>query len=329
MKILFVDIQYDYGDPKRGPNLIGDGFKRAIEALGHSVVPFYYDDDLTGSPALQKRLLDAADHERPDLITFCLFRDQFKTETLKQLSSRYRTINWFGDDTWRFDGFSSVFGPCFTDVVTTDQFSIQKYRALGVKNVHYSQWAAIDTEGKSVWDGKYDFDVTFVGQFHPFRDWFCSQLRKRGLAVECFGRGWKNGPVSAVEMNRIFATSKISLNLSNSVSFDARYLMTHPRALAYALKSKKNRSQIKARNFEIPFFGGFQLTEYVPGLEAHLEIGTELVCYKDVDDAELLARHYLENDSEREKIREAGYVSAIQRHGYIHRWEQILGAMAR
>jgi spore maturation protein CgeB len=61
MKILFVDLQYDYGIKSRGLNLIGqDGFKKSMEQLGHDVVPFYYDEYLSGGSALQKALLDTA-----------------------------------------------------------------------------------------------------------------------------------------------------------------------------------------------------------------------------------------------------------------------------
>jgi spore maturation protein CgeB len=323
-----VDIQYDYGDPSRGLNLIGQyGFKQAIESLGHQVIPFYYDDDLAGSSDLQTRLLEAADREKPELIVFCLFRDQFKPETLRVLSAKYRTLNWFGDDTWRFDSFSSQYGPCFTYAVTTDKFSVSRYHEIGVKNVILSQWAAIDTQGESEWTGQYDYDVTFIGQHHPYREWFTSQLRRRGIRIECFGRGWANGPLSGPDMNRLFARSKISLNLGNSTSYDVRYLLSHPKALAYAVRSKKDRSQIKARNFEIPFFGGFQVTEYVPSIEDYLIPGHEVVCYRDLEEAELVIRYYLNHETERETLRRRSHQRAISEHGYSHRWEQIFKAL--
>ena len=50
VKVLFVDMQYDYGEKSRGLNSIGIlGFKKAFENLGHETVPFYYDDYLTSS----------------------------------------------------------------------------------------------------------------------------------------------------------------------------------------------------------------------------------------------------------------------------------------
>ena len=66
-------------------------------------------------------------------------------------------------------------------------------------------------------------------------------------------------------------------------------------------------SQIKARNFEIPYFGGFKLADYVPTLENYFDIGKDVVCYNDVDEAELLIRYYLENEEEREIIKNSAH----------------------
>jgi len=324
MKIVYVDLQYDYGKKERGKNIIGlDGFKKSFEDLGHQVVMFYYDEYLSDVTPLQQKLLNFADQHKPDLIFFSLFQDQFDTKTLDYLKSKYITINWFGDDQWRFDSFTSRYATHFTYCVTTDKFSIGKYKALGQNNIIYSQWAAINSHKIPEFAG-YLYDVTFVGGFHPYRKWFIESLQKRGLHVKAFGNGWENGPLSAEAMNKIFTSSKINLNLSNSNSFDLRYLLSHWKALPLLIKSKKSASQIKARNFEIPYFGGFQLTDYVPTIETYFELGKEIACYKDIDEAELLIRYYLENDDEREAIKNHAHQRAIIEHGYIHRLHSVL-----
>ena len=74
MKILYVDLQYDYGKKERGKNIIGlDGFKKSFESLGHSVVMFYYDEYLDNTLPMQKKLKDFADEVNPDVIFFSLF----------------------------------------------------------------------------------------------------------------------------------------------------------------------------------------------------------------------------------------------------------------
>lgn len=324
MKILYVDLEYDYGVKSRGINTIGhDGFKKSFEALGHDVVMFYYDDYLNNTAPLQNDLKAFADQTQPDLIFFSLFQDQFELDTLDYLKSKYTTVNWFGDDQWRFDNFTSLYANYFTYCITTDKFSIPKYRALGQSNIIYSQWAAIDSHDIPKFEG-YKYDVSFVGGFHPYRKWFIDTLKKRGVKIEAFGNGWENGPLSASEMNKLFVTSKINLNISNSNSFDVRYLLSYWKAIPLLFRSTKNASQIKARNFEIPFFGGFQLTDYVPTLENYFDIGKEIVCYKDVDEAELLINYHLENENERELIKTTSHNKALKEHGYIHRLQRIM-----
>lgn len=324
MKILYVDLEYDYGMKSRGINTIGhDGFKKSFETLGHDVVMFYYDNYLSNTIPLQNDLKAFADDTQPDLIFFSLFTDQFDIETLEALKSKYTTVNWFGDDQWRFDDFTSHYANHFTYCITTDKFSIPKYQILGQSNVIYSQWAAIDIHDIPVFKG-YKYDVSFVGGFHPYRKWFIDSLSKRGIKIEAFGNGWENGPLSANEMNELFTNSKINLNIGNSNSFDIRYLLSHWRVLLLHFRSTKNASQIKARNFEIPYFGGFQLTDYAPTIENYFDIGKEIVCYKDIDEAELLIRYYLNNEEERESIKKASHIKALEKHGYINRLEEVL-----
>ncbi len=324
MKILYVDLQYDYGLKARGRNFIGlDGFKKSFEDLGHHVEMFYYDEYLSNTQPMQHKLKECADKEKPDLIFFSIFQNQFEVDTLDYLKSKYITINWFGDDTWRFDNFTSKYANHFTYCITTDKFSILKYKKIDQSNIIYSQWAAINTHERPIFEG-YKYEVSFVGGFHPYRKWFIDNLKKRSINIEIFGNGWQNGSLSAKAMNKLFVNSKINLNIGNSNSFDIRYLFSGLRNFVNTFRSAKNSSQIKARNFEIPYFGGFQLTDYVPTIENYFDLGKEIVCYKDIDEAELLIKYYLENEDERESIKKSSHQNAINKHGYINRLESIL-----
>jgi spore maturation protein CgeB len=325
VKILFVDLEFDYGQVDRGKNNIGQmGFKASLEKLGHQVVPFYYDSYLKNDLVkLQIDLCKKADEENPDLIFFILFKDQFTPETLKYLKSKYKTANWFGDDTWRFDNFTNKFAPFFSYPITTDKFSLGKYRALGIQNVILSQWAAID-DNRKIEPLPYKYEVSFVGGHNRYRNWFVKKLEKCGVSLQCFGHGWPNGPLSNDDMISLFASSKINLNLSNSASFDLRYLITHPKNLAHTLHTNKHASQIKARNFEINYYAGFQLADYVPGLEDYYDIGKELACYSNPEEAVKLINYFLENEKERESIRDRGMAKARQSYTYISQLKKVL-----
>ena len=130
MKILYVDLEYDYGIESRGINHIGqDGFLKSFIDLGNEVVSLYYDDYLENIIPLQEKIKNLAKEVKPDLIFFCLFSNQFEIETLEYLKSKYVTINWFGDDPWRFGEFSSKYARHFSYCITTDKYA-KKY-ALG------------------------------------------------------------------------------------------------------------------------------------------------------------------------------------------------------
>lgn len=329
MKILFVDLEYDYGKKSRGINCIGQlGFKRSLERLGHNVVPFYYDEYLGSNlKKLQVDLIKKADETKPDLIFFILFQDQFEISTLEKLKEKYITYNWFGDDSWRFNDFTSKYATSFTYCSTTDKYSFHKYKDLGQSNIIMSQWAVINTPAPSIDKLDYEFDVSFVGGFNYARGWFVKMLEKNGIKVHTFGNGWSNGMVSLEKMNEIFLKSKINLNLSNSKCYDIRYVLSHPIHLAHTLKTKKDATQMKARHFEICYNGGFQLADFAAGLDDYLEIGKDVVCYKDVDEAINLIRYYLFQDEEREKIKQSGYNKSVAFHTYEHRLKEVISSI--
>lgn len=330
MKILLVDIEYDYGKKSHGLNTIRlFGYQAGMEKLGHNIVTFFYDNYLNDLQTLQEKVLLAADEHKPDLIFFILFKEQFYPETLDKLKEKYPTINWFGDDTWRFENFTKKFAPHFTYNITTDKYSISKYHDLGLKNVFLSQWAAIENVDVAPFSGQYKYDVTFVGAKNSARSYFINKLKKTGIDVQCFGLGWPNGSVSNEEMNSIFRHSKINLNLSNSVNYEIQYLFSSPKNLIHTLRSRKTHNQIKARNFEIPFANGFQLTNYTPSIEDYFDIGKEIACYSTMQDAVTQIDFYLKEDDLREKIRENGHKAAREQHGYSHRFQKIFEELNR
>lgn len=323
-------MQFNYGKEKDGINQIGEiGFNRVFKKLGHEVVTFYYDEYFNSGALvkLQTDLLKYADEQQPDLIYFCLYTDQFTPETLLALKAKYRTINWFGDDQWRFENFSAKYAPLFTYAITTDPFAVPKYKKAGIENVILSQWAALNIDSPTENSVNYEFDVSFVGGANSVRKWFVSEFAKAGIQVNTFGNNWQNGPVSLEKMQEIFRKSKINLNLSNSTNLDVRYLTHNLRNIVTAIRNPKNTSQMKARNFEIPYFGGFQLTDYLPTLENYFAIGREVVCYANVNEAIQLTKFYLENSELREKIKAASIEKTHAEHTYLHRLQEIFSQL--
>ena len=124
-------------------------------------------------------------------------------------------------------------------------------------------------------------------------------------------------------MMQIFNTSKINLNISNSASYDIRYVFSSIQGLKEFIRSEKKVEQIKARNFEIPAFGGFQLTNYSLSLEEYFEIGNEVSIYTSYEDLVSQIEYFLENESQRKEIMINGYRRAIEEHTYKNRLKDI------
>lgn len=319
--ILYVGSQYEYSMEENGESLNKKAFYNYFVELGYEIIPVWYDDNYNN---LQEVIIETAENIKPDLIFFILQEKQITIDTLKQLQKdKHFMVNWFGDDQWRFEDFTSKYANYFDACITTDKFSVYKYQAIGQNNIIKSQWASLASyiDYQNI---EYTYDVSFIGGANAFRKWFVKELGKRGITVHCFGDRWENGRVSYEQMEEIFATSKINLNISNSTQYDIRYLLANPRNIVNTLRSSKNKSQTKARIFEIPAQGGFELTEYVPSLEDYFNIGSEIACYRDIDEAELLIKYYLSHNEEREAIKLNGVCKAREKHLFKNR---IIGFM--
>ena len=325
MKIVPVLLRYDYGIKSRGDSLEYKGFYNALKQITTEIYPFWYDEYLDKKEELQEKVAKFVDGIKPDILFFVLYKGAFDFATLDYLKGKYTTINWFCDDHWRFDTFTKYQAPHFTYAITTDKFTLSKYKKTGCENAILSQWASFGFNENIDFEAiKYRYNVSFVGGANGYRKWLVKELLKRGIKVECFGYGWENGKVSFEEMTEIFKTSKINLNISNSVSYDIRYIFSSIRSIREFVKAKKRIEQIKARNFEVPAFGGFQLTNYVPSLEDYFIIGSEVAAYTSIEDLALQINYYLnEEDKKRRKIMINGYKRAMSEHTYANRLKNI------
>ncbi len=82
-------------------------------------------------------------------------------------------------------------------------------------------------------------------------------------------------------------------------------------------KGVKNSGQIKARNIEIPYFGGFRLTDYYPGIEDYFRVSCEIAWYGNIDEAVLLILYFLDNEAQHKLIVIKSHEIAFRQHGYL------------
>ena len=340
MKVVFAALKYDYGIKDRGESLEYKAFYPALKRNVEILTPFWLEEN--GFPAdlisLQEKLFKFVENENPDYVFFILMNYEIFPTTLTKLKEKYLTINWFCDDAWRFNGYTRNAAAYFNYSITVDKYSIPKYQENGYKNVILSQWAAFDyVDNIDFHDIRYVYDISFIGAKNPTREWMVNYLYKNNIHVECFGAGWNNGKVSYERIKEIFRSSKINLNLSNSISRDIRFIyFLICRLLMTILKipiqkpllsfrnlklyissvksyffSDKNVETIKARNFEIPGCGGFELSQFALEIEDYYHIGKEIAVFSNIDDLTKQINYYLRFNEERENIRTNGYKRTI------------------
>jgi len=315
LRIAYVAARWDYGDPNRGLSFEEVNFRSALEGAGHEVhaYDFMSRHQQLGRAAMNAELDRFVREVEPDVAVFVLFKDEIDLETIRRLTdSGIVTFNWFCDDHWRFDDFSRHYAPAFSLVSTTHEESLPRYRAAGHDRVVLAQWAcnryAYDRAGLEP-----TRDVAFVGQRYGDRQKIVDAVRKAGFEVDCWGYGWRYGRIDHEGMVRVFETSRVNLNLSNS--WTGRWWRRRPAV-----------GQIKARLFEVPGSGGFVLSEAVPHVDRYFEVGAELATFEETGDLIEQIGYWLEHEDDRARAAARGYERVRAEHTYDHRFHEIFAA---
>ncbi len=161
-------------------------------------------------------------------------------------------------------------------------------------------------------DEGFEYDVSFVGAAYGWRPKLVAGLRRRGIDVACFGKGWPHGAIANADMNGLYARSRINLGCGG-IGFSHKLLC------------------LKGRDFEVPMSGAVYLTQDNPELSLVFDIGREILTYGDVDDCARVIRATLADPEGAARIRRAARVRCLKDHTYTARWEavfRLLGALA-
>lgn len=327
MKILLACMLHTYGDPERGYSYEYFNFYQSLKQMGHEVELFDYMGELRalGKDGMNQKLLARAREWRPAVTLFSLYTDQFEPDVIERLREHTTTLCFLHDDTWRVE-YSRFWARHFDFFTTPDIYGEMKYRELGMNNAIHFPFGCNERIFAKL-DAPKKYDVSFVGAWHPYREWLIKRLEKSGVQVEVMGYRWPKGEIDQDGMVRLFNESRINLNLSNSATWDARYLLSSPRALVNRLRSPKNIEQLKARIFEVNGCGSFQLSYYVEGLESYYQINREIGVYADPDDLVEKVHFYLAHEQLRESIAAAGFERTVGEHTFAKRFDNVFARM--
>jgi len=303
-----------------------NNFKKPLEKMGHTVIPFDFVEIMRihGREEMNRKLLVVVKECLPDIVIFVPHTDQFIPEIVDEIGQYTITLGYLFDDMWRIK-YSHFWAHHFNYITTSDVNGVQKFRDAGLTNVIYSPFAC-NTDVYCRRGQAKIYDVTFVGGYHPYREWYINNLRRAGIDVRVSGVGWSSGMIATEDMINVFNQSRINLNLSNCVSWDIRYIFTPFRPIKNILRTwlgvvraimmpdMKTVEQVKGRHFEINACGGFQLSYYVEGLERMYSIGEEIALFVSPEDLIEKTRYYLKHEEERESIAKRGYARTRSDH---------------
>lgn len=331
-----------------------DGVEQPLRELGHQVTPFHYDTPNAPTAArnqlkvssyvpaslrpwlmpgaanagiawekkMNKKLTALARSMRPDMI-FILKGETLHAQTfveLKSLSSR--VISWWLDDPiLYFHDYPHVRSQLeYVDILFMfDRGRFQELKKLGTNKVEYLPCAfdpaVYHPKQVSLLDIKrYGCDIGIIASYYHKRGELLNYMY--GLDIAVWGKGWKN---------------KFGGNGFHQKAFRGKSLNGHQIATAYNIMKicpNVHHSQtvlggLNMRTFEIPGAGGFQLTDYIEGMEEHFEIGKEIVVYQSPQHFRELAEYYLKHEDERKAIAKRGYERAVRNHTYEQRLKKI------
>jgi spore maturation protein CgeB len=323
MRILLVSMLNNFGDESLGRSYEYYNFYLTLKKMGHEVelFDFMYQANIHGVAGMNKKLLERTAESNPMLTIFVLYTDQIYPQTVRAIRDISQTLGIFYDDTWR-KKYSQFWANEFDFFTSPDIECREKYKKLGLNNSIYMPFG-VNEEIYYPSEVAKTIDVSFVGGWHPYREWLINTVRKAGIEVEVAGYGWGGGMLTHEEMIGLFNKTKVNLNLSNSSSWDIRYLFASPMALPRQIRSGKNCEQLKARHFEICACSAFQLSYYVDGLDKCYSLGEEIGIYLDSNDLVEKIKFYLDNEGLRNKICESGYSRTIKSHTYSARFKSI------
>lgn len=346
MKILLV-----------GPRWIGgwmEGVEYGLLALGHQVqvfaytsprAPFRMNNELTirsyipsfFQPALRPfaqqigtiwernmnhGLIKTTQEYQPDLI-FILKGDLIQPETLHAIKSKdCQIISWWVDNPlFYFKDYPQVEKQLklIDALFIYDYDNLEILKQKGVKNLFYLPCAydpkiyrpkQINLSEKK----RFHCEIAFIANYYPERGEFLKHTQ--GLDIVVWGRGWKN-----FLKNNHFPPNVLRAKGLSGESVSAVYNISKICPNVHHVQSRGGG--LNMRTFEIPGAGGFQLSDYIEGMEEHFEIGKEIITYQSPEHFRQLAEYYLKHEDERKAIAKRGYERAVRDHTYEQRLKKV------
>lgn len=323
-----------------------DDTVRALRRLRHRVSVFAYREPWAASPsvarwagavaplrtalarcpgysrrATEQRLVALARRAQPDL-TLVLKGECLSMETLSAVKRHTQgpCVSWWVDDPWRYPAAVECL-PVYDDVFVFDQSYIPPLLAAGVRNAHFLPCACDETvyapmRLSTARQARFACDVSFVAWCYPEREAVVRALAGE-LEMAVWGGGW-----GALERHR--TASGAAVVRGRAVDTRTAAAIYNASKIGLNIHAAQTRQAgLNTRTFELLACGAFQLVDRVPGMEALLDPGRELVCYESPEHARQLAKMFLADPSARCRIAAQGRGRVLAEHTYTVRMRRL------
>lgn len=342
------------------PNPDGRARLRALRELGHEVLFFNSQAPTLDAPAAEplkaaartlipfsgklseflnarltsSRLGTECEKFRPDIVLI-IKGANLRAATLRRIKRQWKPlmINWFGD---------SLLTPGIRPLVERDSgvydffFIIDDKRALDLVRVRaahvstlpfacdpeFHRPAALTDPERSL----YGSPVAFVGTVIPSREAALAAVAEFGLKIW----GPSRNPLGAGDLARsplgscwqgrsAYGEEAVKVYTASDIILDVHFLFGGEQPI----------SNVTARVFEVPACGGFLLTNACDQLERLYAVGTEMICYRSLEELRRLTGYYLAHPEERRAIAARAQARARSEHTFKRRLEEMFDLVAR
>jgi hypothetical protein len=179
----------------------------------------------------------------------------------------------------------------------------EHYESLGGNFFYSPQGVHIPIGLEAPKEGAFNRKIAFLGSAKEERVRLIQALSKKGVYVDTFGKGWPKQ--QWIDNTRdVFRSTQLNLGLGFA-------------------SGSETLTTIKGRDFECPGVGACYLTTYNFELCEHWDLGTEILCYRTIEELIEMVTFYEKKPEACLKIARAAFERAKKEHTWAHRFKKI------
>ena len=224
---------------------------------------------------------------------------------LKEINPRLLIVYLDGDSHMNFPTYTQWFIDDLDLFVSWDSIDVSDFVAqMGCRSICLGSPIS-KNDFYPIQDIKKDINVSFYGGPKGDRKEFLAFIQEQKIGLQCFGDSFGGVRLSQIELNRVINRSKIGLSFNKH-----NYVRDKMRMPKNFIISR----QIKGHVFEYMLCETFVLSEYIENINRFFVEGKEIISFDGKSDLLDKILYYLEHETDREEIAEAGHIKTMSHY---------------